>query len=207
MRRTVCCWFCVSVPAGSTLSLGTASSNSPTRACSRPLPSGRRGTRSASSTRSSPSATSRSARRSWYASRAVQSHPHGGQFDFARSCTCAPWGVRVDELAKSRKNTHPKNVTAPFRDQDESVGAKAQCEAIVKQMKLNMSNVKMGRTRVLYAPRAVQFHPHGGSIRFRLTPRAYAPWGCIVRVVSQAESRKIPTRQTLPLVCVSKYQT
>ena len=33
-----------------------------------------------------------------------------------------------------------------------------------------------------------------GSIRFRLAPRAYAPWGCIVRVVSQTKSRKIPTR-------------
>jgi len=47
-----------------------------------------------------------------------------------------------------------------------------------------------------YASRAVQFHPHGESIRFRLALRAYAPWG--VRVVSQTKSRKIPTRNVLP---------
>ena len=61
-----------------------------------------------------------------------------------------------------------------------------------------------------YASRAVQFHPHGGQsdcvrlpartphggasyIQFRLAPRTYAPWGCIVRVVSQTESRKVNT--------------
>ena len=38
----------------------------------------------------------------WYASWAVQSHPNGGQYDFARSPARTP-GVRVDELAKSRK--------------------------------------------------------------------------------------------------------
>ena len=39
--------------------------------------------------------------------------------------------------------------------------------------------------------------PPWGSIRCRLAPRTYAPWG--VRVVSQTESRKIPTRNILPL--------
>ena len=43
-----------------------------------------------------------------------------------------------------------------------------------------------------YAPRAVQSHPDGGPIRFRL-PRTYAPWGCIVRVDELAKPRKIPT--------------
>ena len=50
-----------------------------------------------------------------------------------------------------------------------------------------------------YAPRAVQFHPPWGSNRFRLAPRTYAAWGCIVRVVSQTKSRKIPTQKILPL--------
>ena len=51
-----------------------------------------------------------------YTSRAVQSHPHGGQFDFVRLSgrTYAPRGciVRVVSLTKSKKNTHPKNITA-----------------------------------------------------------------------------------------------
>ena len=42
--------------------------------------------------------------------------------------------------------------------------------------------------------------PPWGSIRFRLALRTYAPWG--VRVVSQTKSRKIPTRNILPLFFV-----
>ena len=47
--------------------------------------------------------------------------------------------------------------------------------------------------------RAVQFHPHGGTIQFRLALRTYdaPPWG--VRLMSQTKSRKIPTRKILPL--------
>ena len=48
--------------------------------------------------------------------------------------------------------------------------------------------------------------PRWGSIRFRPAPRTYAPWGCIVRVVSQTKSRKIPTRKTLPLFFVRRLQ-
>ena len=58
-----------------------------------------------------------------------------------------------------------------------------------------------------YASRAVQFHPHGGSIRFRLAPRTHAPRGCIVRVVPdrQTKARKIPTRNILPLLSMRRY--
>ena len=41
--------------------------------------------------------------------------------------------------------------------------------------------------------------PPWRSIRFRLAPRTYAPRGCIVRVVNQTKSRKIPTRKMSPL--------
>ena len=34
--------------------------------------------------------------------------------------------------------------------------------------------------------------PQWGSIRFRLAPRTYAPWGCVVHVVSQPKSRRYP---------------
>ena len=44
--------------------------------------------------------------------------------------------------------------------------------------------------------------PPWGSIRFRLALRTYAPWG--VRVVSQTKSRKIPTRNILPLFLASR---
>ena len=41
--------------------------------------------------------------------------------------------------------------------------------------------------------------PRWRSIRFRMALRTYAPWGCIVRVVSLTKSRNIPTRKILPL--------
>ena len=68
-----------------------------------------------------------------------------------------------------------------------------------------MSKVYHHYGQTQYASRAVQFHPHGGSIRFRLALRTYAPWG--VRVVSQTKSRKIPTRKNLPLFFASRYQS
>ena len=37
-----------------------------------------------------------------------------------------------------------------------------------------------------------------------MPPRAYAPWGCIVRVVSLTKSRKLPTRKILPLFFASR---
>ena len=46
--------------------------------------------------------------------------------------------------------------------------------------------------------------PPWRSIRFRLALRTYAPWG--VRVVSQTKSRKIPTRNILPLFFVRRPQ-
>ena len=46
--------------------------------------------------------------------------------------------------------------------------------------------------------------PRWRSIRFRLALRTYAPWGCIVRVVSQTKSRKIPTRKVLPLCFMTR---
>ena len=45
--------------------------------------------------------------------------------------------------------------------------------------------------------------PPWGSIRFRLALRTYAPWG--VRVVGRTKSRKIPTRNMLPLFSLSRY--
>ena len=49
--------------------------------------------------------------------------------------------------------------------------------------------------------------PPWGSIRFRLALRTYAPCGPSVRVVSQTKSRKIPTRNVLPLFVVVRYDT
>ena len=54
-----------------------------------------------------------------------------------------------------------------------------------------------GSVRAPAARRSIS--PPWGSIRFRLALRTYAPWG--VRVVSQTKSRKIPTRNILPLLC------
>jgi len=62
-------------------------------------------------------------------------------------------------------------------------------------------------TSQLYASRAVQSHPDGGSIRFRLALRTYdaPPWG--VRAASQTKSRRIPTRKILLLFLVNSYIT
>ena len=54
-----------------------------------------------------------------------------------------------------------------------------------------------GKSGVRVASRSIP--PPWGSIQFRLALRTYAPWGCIVRVVSRTESRKIPARAILPL--------
>ena len=60
-----------------------------------------------------------------------------------------------------------------------------------------------------YASRAVQFSilPPWGSIRFRLAPRTYdaPPCGPSVLVLSQAKSRKLPTRKILPRSFVIRY--
>jgi len=56
-----------------------------------------------------------------YAPRAVQSHPHGGQFDFARlPARTRPMGVHrtCGAPGETTENTHPKNITALFRDRD-----------------------------------------------------------------------------------------
>ena len=46
--------------------------------------------------------------------------------------------------------------------------------------------------------------PRWRSIRFRLAPRTYAPWGVRVVPGRLTKSRKIPTRKTLPLFMVSR---
>ena len=65
--------------------------------------------------------------RAGYVLWAVQLHPSGGRFDFARSSarTEGPHGgasYRVDELAKSRKHTHPKHFTVLLHGQGGAVG-------------------------------------------------------------------------------------
>ena len=49
--------------------------------------------------------------------------------------------------------------------------------------------------------------PQWGSIRFRLLACTYAQWGCIVRVGELTKSRKMPTRNVLPLVFVGRAST
>ena len=67
-------------------------------------------------------------------------------------------------------------------------------DAEVHTTRMTMSQMDVTDMLRLYAPRAGQFHPQGGSTRFRLAPRTYdaPPCGPSVRVVSQTKSRKIP---------------
>ena len=101
---------------------------------------------------------------------------------------CTPmWAlsnITCAEPNESKKNTHPKYITALFREQGRSIAG--------------MPGYMQVRIRV--ARRSIP--PPWGSIRLRLAPRTYdaPPWG--VRVVSQTKSRKMPTRNILPLFSV-----
>ena len=84
------------------------------------------------------------------------------------------------EPNESKENAHPKNVT-PLFPAPRYLGPR-KAEALLA-----------------YASRAVQFHPHGGQSEFVWLPARTPPCGCIVRVVSQTKSRKIPAQIILPL--------
>ena len=87
-----------------------------------------------------------------YAPRAVQFHPQWGPIRFRPLvCTHTPWGVRVGELAKPR--TIPTRKGLPhFCWTRSGTGHQA--------VRRSMDEAKE------YAPRAVQFHPHGGQPDF-----------------------------------------
>ena len=93
---------------------------------------------------------------------------------------CTPMGVHracgawpPDEI---KKNTHPKIIPALLGGQAEQPGV------------LQLGDQVQERVRVV----GRSISPPWRSIRFRLAPCTYAPWGCIVRVVGQTKSRKIP---------------
>ena len=101
-----------------------------------------------------------------------------------RTCGEPDMGVHrtCGEPDEIKKNTHPKYFTALFREQ-----ADGTHEVV---------------TTVRVPSRSIP--PPWGSIRFRLAPRTYdaPPCGPSVRVASLTKSRKIPTRNVLPVFCV-----
>ena len=112
--------------------------------------------------------------------------------------TYAPWGciVRVVRLTKPRKIPTLKQITAPFGGQ-----------ALVRPLRSGyrsrgrvdvFEECAVGGLAAVRAP-SRSISPTWRPIRFRLAHHTYAPWGCIVRVVSQTKSRQIPTRNMLPL--------
>jgi len=90
-----------------------------------------------------------------------------------------PMGRTCGEPDEIKKNTHPKNFTALFREQ-------VMC----------LVNLAFAAVRVTSSSNSHRW----GPIRFRLALRTYAPWGCIVRVVPDrlTKSRQLPTRELLP---------
>ena len=102
--------------------------------------------------------------------------------------TYAPWGVRVVSQTKSRKIPTRKRLPLFFASRPSHRGPSSRS-----------SPRPAPASPSPYASWAVQFHPHGVSIRFRLAPRTYASRGCIVRVVSLIKPRKFPTLTILPL--------
>ena len=93
--------------------------------------------------------------------------------------TCGAWPPN-----ETKKNTrHPNNITA-------------RCAGHFLVVVLLVEVVHPSATRTpCVAPAARRsIAPRWGSIRCRLAPRTYAPWGCIARVVSRTKSRKRPAR-------------
>ena len=117
----------------------------------------------------------------------------------------ADQGVRLvdvrDQLAifLQQSETFPLQLNTELRSTmiEEWVLALRQGEYVSKVPKTG--SLKPGRP-VCVASRSIL--PPWRSIRFRLALRTYAPWG--VRVVSQTKSRKIPTRNILPLFFASR---
>ena len=95
------------------------------------------------------------------------------------TCAYVPWGciVRVGSQTKSKKNTHPENVTSVLCEQIRRLARPARAE-------------RQGRRHGPF-----KYPPNGGSIQFRVAPRTYAPCGPSVRVLSLAKSGEIPTRK------------
>ena len=58
----------------------------------------------------------------------------------------------------------------------------------VTSLDMTIAGVDLTIDKVRVASRSIS--PPWGPIRFRPAPRTYAPWGCIVRVVSKTKSGK-----------------
>ena len=96
--------------------------------------------------------------------------------------TYAPRDVRVVSLTAQRnQEKDPPEKHSSFLGQAFMFGVMVVYNQVVAEI-------------LVHAP-SRSIPPPWGSIRFRLAAHhTYAPWGCIVRVVSQTKSRKIPTR-------------
>ena len=79
-------------------------------------------------------------------------------------------------------------------------GDTANLLSLVKEMRQALGPDKLISlaSQVRAASRSIP--PHGGQFDFVWLPHTYAPWGCIVRVVSLTKSRRIPTR------CVHRHR-
>ena len=93
-------------------------------------------------------------------------------------------GRTCGEAAEIKKNTHPQYIGALF------------CAAAAG------GGRRQHGPRVRVVSRSIS--PPWGSTRFRVAPRTYAPWGCIVRVANLTKPRKIPTRKILLLFFVGR---
>ena len=125
-----------------------------------------------------------------------------------------PMGVHrtCGEPGEIKKHTHPKYITALL-----CAPIRYKTIKYMRQLQQTFRGVgddpNHGRDTRWPKPPAVlevrvvsrSIPPPWRSIRFRLALRTYAPWG--VRVVSQAKSRKIPTRNILPLFFASRPST
>ena len=124
------------------------------------------------------------------ASRAVQRHPNGSQFDLVWLAARTPhggacqWGVRVVSLTKSRKILTLKML--PLLPGRQVFDPGADGEQRGDPAPLPGHPRRDDPVRVTCRSTS----PRWGPNRFRLALRTYAPWG--IRVVSVTKSRNIP---------------
>ena len=85
-------------------------------------------------------------------------------------------------------------------DFDVSTGMRDYCITALKMACMDDSTEGVDLVRA----QGRSMPPQWESIRLSLALRAYAPWGCIVRVAIQTKLRKIPIRNILPLFSASR---
>ena len=112
----------------------------------------------------------------------------------------APPKPKPGSKAGAKAGAKPAQAAPGAGDAADPVLAAANANKLAAEQEVLMLQAQMAAMKAKLEVRVVSrsISPPWGSIRFRLAPRTYAPWGCIVRVVPDrhTKSRQMPTRNT-----------